>query len=91
MIRRYRVRLLYDGEDATGDRTWMQALDLDDGIGVASERATLDRLLVTLARHAGARPRDMHLYYLALHDWHTDERVCHWPPTSVADDTEAHI
>lgn len=90
MIRSYRIRLLYDGEDVTGDREWLQALDLDDGIGVAAERATLDRLLLTLARQAGARPRDMHAYYLALHDWHTDERVCHWPPRGVAYEQEAH-
>lgn len=89
MIRNYRVRLLHDGEDVTGDREWMMPLDLDDGVGVAASRADLDRMLATLARHVGARPRDMHLYYLALHDWHTDERVCHWPPVRV-DDREAH-
>lgn len=89
MIRNYRVRVMFDGEDVTGDRQWLQALDLDDGIGVAAERANLDRLLLTLARANDARPRDMHRYYLALHDWHTDERVCHWPPR-VAYDREAH-
>ncbi len=88
MQRRYRVRLLFDGEDVTGDRDWMMPLDLDDGIGVASSRADLDRRLHTLARAEGATARDMHRYYLALHDWHTGERVCHWGP-AWADDSEA--
>lgn len=86
MIRRFRVRLLCDGEDVTGDREWLVPADLDDGVGLASSRADLDRLLVTLARHDGARTRDMHRYYLALHDWHSGERMCHWPPTRGADD-----
>lgn len=90
MVRRYRVRLLFDGEDITGDREWLVPADLDDGIGLASSRADLDRKLATLARAEGARPRDWHHYCLALHDWRTDERVCNWGPlTAAEDDTEA--
>lgn len=86
MVRRYRVRLLFDGEDVTGDRRWLVAADLDDGVGVASSRADLDRLLADLARAEGASRRDRHRYYLALHEWHTDELVCHWPARRAADD-----
>jgi hypothetical protein len=87
--RRYRLRLYDDGADVTGDRDWLVALDLDDGLGVASARADLDRLLGTLARHDGAKAHHLHRYYLSLHDWETDERVCHWPPLQDREDDKA--
>lgn len=84
------MRLLFDGEDVTGDRRWLVSADLDDGVGVASSRADLDRLLVDLTRAERASRRDWHRYYLALHEWNTDELMCHWPARGAAvDDMEA--
>lgn len=81
--RRYRV-LVYDaGAEVHTDRKYPAVLDLDTSAGLREAEAKLDELVHTLARADGARGDRIARYYLAIHDWDSNEFQFHWPARSA--------
>jgi hypothetical protein len=77
--RQYRVRVYDDGCEVLSGREYVAVLDLTPGASLREAEAKLDELALTLARADRARPKDLHRYYLAVHDWETGAFLFHWP------------
>lgn len=77
--RQYRVRVFDDGSEVLSDREYLAVLDLAPGATLREAQAQLDELARSLARADGAKADRVIRYYLAIHDWATDELQFHWP------------
>lgn len=84
--RRYRIRVYDEGAEVLTDRDYAAVLDLATSYGLREAEAKLDELLPTLARADGARGDRITRYYLAVHEWDTDEFQFNWPAKSVGND-----
>ena len=85
--RRHRIRLFEKNYEVLRDRKYAAVLDFSPGPGLRATEGQLDGLVQSLAYAAGARGPKTLDYYLAVHDWATDELQCHWPAKTWLDAT----
>ncbi len=78
---RYRIRVFKDNREVLIQRRYAAALDLTRGPGLRASAATLDELLLTLAKADGATGEQVRMYHLQVEAWPEGAVECHWPAT----------